>query len=59
MKQITSKHQTATDNNYSAFKGMRMTCPSAFKSAGTGHSHPLMKKSCPSAFKSVGTAHSP
>ena len=59
MKQIASKHQTATDNNYSAFKGMRMTRPSTFKSAGTGHSHSLMKKSCPSDFKSAGTAYSP
>ena len=28
---------------------------SVFKSAGTGHSHPLMRKGCPSAFKNAGT----
>ena len=32
-----------------------MSCPSAFKSAGTALSHSLMRMTCPSAFKSAGT----
>ena len=41
-------------------KGMRKTCPSAFKSAGTGLSVLLWKEACPSAFESarIGSTYS-